>query len=101
MHQAGSRHTAYISAHILADVLSQLCPQHDVPDCELAPRLQHAVDLAENCWLVGTQIDNAVADDEIDRVALDWKSLDVAFSELHIARAQSLGIGASACQHVI
>ena len=51
---------------------------------ELASRLQHPEDLAEDARLVGREVDHAVRDDQVDRGVADRQVLDLAQPELDV-----------------
>mmetsp|Transcript_414 Transcript_414/g.1027 ORF Transcript_414/g.1027 Transcript_414/m.1027 type:complete len:327 (+) Transcript_414:243-1223(+) len=59
-----------------------------VAEVKFAPRLEDAEHLAKNCLLVRTQIDHAVADNDVKAVVRDLQicePLDEALSELNVA----------------
>jgi len=80
--------------------------RHDLTGCdvgELQPptRLEHPHDLSEDPALIGAQVDDAVADDDISPTILDRQIFDHALPELDIAEAHRRCRGAGPAQHFL
>src|SRR5262249_22540934 len=68
---------------------------------EAAARLQDAERLAQDLVLVARQIDDAVGDDDVDRVVGQRNVLDLALQELHVLDARLLLVLAGQRQHLV
>ena len=73
------------------DGLGELVLGHDVGDSHPAAGLEHPRDLAENGGLVVAEVDDPVADENVDRLINDRRLFDVAFLEAHVREAVALG----------
>ena len=73
----------------------------DVADPDPAAGPQHSRDLAEHGRLVGRQVDDAVADDDVDRLRRQRDRLDVALQELHVRRARLGGVALGEREHLV
>src|SRR5690606_18076654 len=72
----------------------------DVRDREPAARLQHAERLREHRALVGTQVDHAVRQDDVDGTVRDRQVLDLAEPELDVAGADLARVRARLRHHL-
>ena len=72
------------SSMLLPDRRRHLAAHDHVGDGEAAARLQHAERLAQHAVLVGREVDDAVRDDDVDRVVGQRDVLDLALQELDV-----------------
>ena len=73
----------------------------DVGDGEPSARLQHPERLAEHAILVGGQVDDAIGDDDVDRVVGQRDGLDLALEELDVVGARLALVVARQRQHLV
>ena len=86
----GARDAAGVGAALGALLGAQRVLGHDVADPDPAARPQDPGDLGEDCVLVGSEVHDAVADDDVDRLGRQRQRLDVALQELDV-RGPGLG----------
>ena len=73
----------------------------DVADPDPAAGLQHAGDLGEDRGLVGREVDDAVADDDVDRGVAERDRLDPALAELDVGRAGLGRVATRQLEHLV
>ena len=73
----------------------------DVADADPAARPEDAGDLGEDGRLVGGEVDDAVADDDVDRLGGQRDGLDVALQELDVRRAGLGGVVLGEREHLV
>ena len=73
----------------------------DVADADPATRPKDPRDLREHGALVGGQVHDAVADDDVDRLGRERECLDVALQELDVGRARLGGVRLGEGQHLV
>src|SRR5207237_1277912 len=81
------------------EVVGQRLLEGDVANGDTSARLQHAEDFTEDNALVRGQIDDAIADDTIDRGVGEREFVDRGKVKLDIASALSLRVAAGAVDH--
>ena len=73
----------------------------DVGDADPAARPEDAGDLGEDGALVGGEVDDAVADDDVDRLGRQRDRLDVALEELDVGGAGLGGVALGEREHLV
>ena len=84
----GAGDTADVAAPLGALLRVSAVVGDDVRDADAAARAQHACDLREYSGLVRGQVDDAVADHDVDRVGRQRDLLDVALEQLDVRGAR-------------
>ncbi len=64
-----------VGAHVATDVFGQRREQYDVADREVSSWFQDTEYLAKYGWLVRAEVDDAVRDDQIDGIVVDWEGV--------------------------
>src|SRR5262249_51501572 len=80
----GAGDAAHPRLHVLPQVSRQLALRDDVRDREPAARFQDTVRLPQHLALVRREVDDAVRDDDVDRVARQRDLLDLALEEADV-----------------
>ena len=103
--ELAERERAGDAAGIGAALGSLLCGQrilgHDIGDADAAARPKDPRDLAEDGWLVGRQVDDAVADDHVDALGRERDRLDLALEELDVVGAGLGGVAPGQAEHLV
>jgi hypothetical protein len=73
----------------------------DVGDADPSPRPQDAGDLAEDRRLVGSEINDAVADDDVNRGRREWNGFDVTAQPLDVGGSGGGRVALSQGQHLV
>src|SRR5215470_13994436 len=73
----------------------------DVGELQPSTGAQHSYNLVEDTTLVGAEVDDAVADDDIGPTVLDRQFLDDPLSELDMAEAHRRRRCTGAFQHLV
>src|SRR6185312_2991856 len=71
-----------------------------VGDLEAAARAEHPEGLTENLVLVGREVDDAIGDDDVDRICVDGEMFDFAEAEFDVRSANLCGILAGEGDHL-
>src|SRR3954462_14875281 len=79
-----ARDTAHPQLHAAPDVSRYFAPDDDVRDRKSPTRLQHTEGLAQNRILAAGQVDDAVRDDDVDRVIGQGNGFDGPLEELAV-----------------
>ena len=87
--------------HALAHGTGNGAAHDNVGDGEAAARLEHAKRLAQDAVLVGREIDDAVGDDDVDRVVGQGNVFDLAFEKLDVFDACLALVFAGQGEHVV
>jgi hypothetical protein len=80
---------------------NNLLAVRDVGELQTPTRFQDTHDFSENPALVGAQVDDAVANDDIGRAVLEPQVLDHALPELYIAQTHRGRRGARPTEHFL
>src|SRR4030042_1246647 len=78
----------------------KLALEDDVRDAKPAARLEDAEALGEGQALVGDEVEDAVADDDVGRRVVDGEGFDVAEAELDVLEAAAFGVHAGLVDHL-
>ncbi len=95
-----SRDAADVELGGLPELRRQLALEDDVGDAEMAARLEDAEDLGEGPALVGDEVEDAVADDDVGGSVVDRQGLDVPEAELDVPEAEAGGVLAGLGDHL-
>ena len=97
----GAGDAAHVAAALGTFVGSQRVIGDDVGDADPAARAQDARDLGEDGRLVRGQVDDAVADDDVDRVGRQRDLLDVALEQLDVGHAGLGDVALGEGEHLV
>ena len=73
--------------HVLTDGGRRLGSPCHIGNCQAPAGLQDAVNFSERPILVGNQIENAVANRDVNGGVIDRQGLDIAFAEFDVVKA--------------
>src|SRR5665213_414117 len=95
----GTCDATHVGGHALGHGFGKFMFKGDVADDDSPSRLENAGDLAEDGWLVGRKIENAIRDDAVDRCVRKRNLFDGGLIELDVGVSTCLGVRTSALDH--
>src|SRR6185312_3709059 len=96
-----SSDTANPKQHALTNSLRHFAFDDDIGDSESATGAQHAKRLLQYLVLIGGKVDNAVGDDDIDRLIWQRNVFDRSLEKFNVGHAGLPLVLSGKCEHVI
>jgi hypothetical protein len=97
----GARDAARVAAALGSLRRGEVVARDDVAHANPPARAQDAGHLGEHGGLVGGQVDDAVADDDVDRSSGEWNLLDSALEELDVRHTRLGGVPEREGEHLL
>ena len=96
-----ARNAAHPQQNALADLWRNFTARDYVGDGEAAARLEDTEGFAQHAVFVGGKIDDAIGEDDVDRVIGKWYVFDFDFQELDVGGVGFLLVGVGEGKHLV